>query len=47
MIMTNELQIKRIVLSQVLDISITVINRKHCNKLSSKIMPIQINIFNM
>jgi hypothetical protein len=45
--MTNELQIKIIVLSQILYRSITTVNMKHCNRLSSKIMPTQINMFNM
>jgi hypothetical protein len=45
--MSNELQIQTIVLSQVLHKSITLINRKHCNRLSSKILPTQINMFNM
>jgi hypothetical protein len=45
--MTNALQIKIAVLSQVLDISIIVINNKHCNILSSEIMSMQINIFNI
>jgi hypothetical protein len=36
--MSNELQIKTIVHSQVLDKSITSMNKKHCNRLSSKIM---------
>jgi hypothetical protein len=45
--MTNTLQIKIAVLSQVLDRSIITMNNKHCNKLSSKIMHTQINIFNM
>jgi hypothetical protein len=41
--MTNILQIKIAVLLQVLHRSITVMN----NKLSSKIIPTYINIFNM
>jgi hypothetical protein len=45
--MTNALQIKITVLSQVLGRSIIVMNNKHCNKLSSNIMPTLINIFNM
>jgi hypothetical protein len=45
--MTNALQIKIAVLSQVLDRLITVMNNKYCKSLSSKIMPTQINIFNM
>jgi hypothetical protein len=44
--MSNALQIKLAVLSQVLDRYITVMNSKHCNKLFSKIMPTQINISN-
>jgi hypothetical protein len=44
---TNELQIKIVVPSQVLDRYITSMNKKHCNRLSSKIMPTQINMFNM
>jgi hypothetical protein len=45
--MTNALQIKLAVLSQVLDRSIIVMNNKYCNILSSKIIHKQINIFNM
>jgi hypothetical protein len=45
--MTSELQIKTIVFSQVLDSYITTMNMKHYNRLSSKIIPIQINMFNM
>jgi hypothetical protein len=45
--MTNTLQIKIVVLSQVIDRSITVMNNKYYNILSSNIMPTQINIFNM
>jgi hypothetical protein len=45
--MTNILQIKVAKLSQVLDRSITAMNSKYCNRLSSKIMPTQINILNM
>jgi hypothetical protein len=46
--MTNALlQMKIIVLPQVLDRSITTMNIKHCNTLSSKIMATQINISNM
>jgi hypothetical protein len=45
--MTNALQIKLAVLPQVLDRYITTMNNKYCNRLSSKIMPTQINIFNM
>jgi hypothetical protein len=44
--MTNALQIKIAVLLQVLDRSITVMNNKHYNRLSSKIMPTQIDISN-
>jgi hypothetical protein len=45
--MINALQIKIAVLSQVLDRSITTLDSKHYNRLSSKLMPTQINIFNM
>jgi hypothetical protein len=45
--MNNNLYIKTVVLLKVLDGFITTMNRKHCNKLFSKIMPTQINIFNM
>jgi hypothetical protein len=45
--MSNALQIKLAVLPQVLDRSIIAMNNKYCNRLSSKIMPTQINIFNM
>jgi hypothetical protein len=45
--MTNELKIKTIVLLQVLDSSITIMNIKYYNILSSKIMPTQLNMFNM
>jgi hypothetical protein len=45
--MTNVLQIKVAVLPQVLDRSIITINKKHYNRLSSKIMLTQINILNM
>jgi hypothetical protein len=45
--MTNALQIKVVILSQVLDRSITTMNNKYCNKLSSKITPTQINKFNI
>jgi hypothetical protein len=44
---TNAKQIKLAVLLQVIDRSIIVMNSKHYNILSSKIMPTQINIFNM
>jgi hypothetical protein len=40
--MINELHIKTVVLSQVLDKSITSMNKKYCNILSSKIMHTQI-----
>jgi hypothetical protein len=42
--MATALQIKIAVLSQILDRSITAMNNKHCNGLSSKIVPMQINI---
>jgi hypothetical protein len=45
--MTNALQIKLAILSQVLDRSITTMKSKYYNKLSSKIMTTQIIIFNM
>jgi hypothetical protein len=45
--MTNELQIETIVLSQVIDRSITTMKMNCCNRLSSKIMPTQINMFNI
>jgi hypothetical protein len=45
--MINALQIKIVVLSQILDRFITTMNNKYCNRLSSKIMPTQINIFNI
>jgi hypothetical protein len=45
--MTNELKIKIIVISQVLNRPITTMNIKHCNKLSNKIMSTQINMFKM
>jgi hypothetical protein len=45
--MSNALQIKLAVVSQVLDRSIIVMNNKYCNRLSIKIMSMQINIFNM
>jgi hypothetical protein len=44
--MTNALQIKIALLSQVLDRSIIVMNNKYYNRLSSKIMHTQINIYN-
>jgi hypothetical protein len=43
--MINELQIKTIVLLQVLNKSITTMNMKHYNGLFGKIMPTQINMF--
>jgi hypothetical protein len=39
----NELHIKTIVLAKVLDRSIISTNKKHYNRLSSRIMPTQIN----
>jgi hypothetical protein len=45
--MNNELQIKTAVLVKVLDKSITTMNIKQCNRVSSRIMPIQINMFNI
>jgi hypothetical protein len=45
--MTNRLQIKLAVLSQLLDKSIISMNYKYYNRLSNKIMTTQINIFNM
>jgi hypothetical protein len=45
--MTNAVQTIVAILSQVLDKSIIAMNSKHCNRLSSKIMPTQINILNM
>jgi hypothetical protein len=45
--MSNALYINLAILSQVLDRSIIAMNSKYCNRLSSKIMPTQINIFNM
>jgi hypothetical protein len=44
---SNELQIKIVIILQVLDRSITTMNKKHCNKLSSSTIPTQINMFNM
>jgi hypothetical protein len=44
--MTNALQIKVAILSQVLDRSIIAMNIKHYNRLASKIMLMQINISN-
>jgi hypothetical protein len=46
-ILANAIQIKLAVLSQLLSRSIIVMNKKYCNRLSSKIMHTQINIFNM
>jgi hypothetical protein len=45
--MNNELQIKTAVLVKVLDKSITTMNIKQCNRVSGRIMPIQINMFNI
>jgi hypothetical protein len=45
--MTNALQIKVALLTQVLDRYFIAMNNKYCNRLSSKIMPTQINISNM
>jgi hypothetical protein len=45
--MNNNLHIKTAVLLKVLNGFITTMIRKHCNKLSSKIMPTQINMLNM
>jgi uncharacterized Rmd1/YagE family protein len=45
--MSNILQIKLAVVSQVLDIFIIAMNNKHYNRLSNKIIPTQIKIFNM
>jgi hypothetical protein len=45
--MSNILQIKLAVVPQVLDRSIIAMNNKYYNRLSSKIMSMQINIFNM
>jgi hypothetical protein len=42
--MTNALQIKAATVTQVLDRSIISMNNKYYNRLSSKIMPTQINI---
>jgi hypothetical protein len=44
---TNALQIKIVTVSQVLDRSIIPMNIKHYNRLSSKIMSIQMNRLNM
>jgi hypothetical protein len=45
--MSNILQIKLAVVPQVLDRSIITMNNKYYNRLSSKIMSMQINIFNI
>jgi hypothetical protein len=45
--MSNVLQIKLAVVSQVLDIFIIAMNNKYYNRLSNKIIPTQIKIFNM
>jgi hypothetical protein len=45
--MTNELQIKLVSLSQFPYRYITTINSKYCDRLSSKIMSIQINTLSM
>jgi hypothetical protein len=44
--MTNTLQIKAAIISHVLDRFITVMNSKHFNRLSIKIISTQINISN-
>jgi hypothetical protein len=44
---TNALQIKIVIVSQVLDRSIIAMNIKYYNRLSSKIMSIQMNRLNM
>jgi hypothetical protein len=43
----NRLQIETTILPQVLDRSIIEMNTKYYNRLSSKIMLTQINMFNM
>jgi hypothetical protein len=43
----NELHIKIAVLSKVLHTSIIVMNKKYNNRLSNKIIPTQINMFNI
>jgi hypothetical protein len=45
--MNSDLPIKTIVLLKVLYRSIIAMNMKHCNRLSRKIMPTRINMFNM
>jgi hypothetical protein len=45
--MTNELKIKIIVFSQILNRSITIMNVKYYNKLFNKIVPTYINMFKM
>jgi hypothetical protein len=45
--MNSDLLIKTIVLLKVLDISIITTNMKHYNRLSSRIIPTQLNMFNM
>jgi hypothetical protein len=45
--MTNDLQIKTAVLSQLLDRSIIAIKIKYYNRLSSRIVPTQIIILSM
>jgi hypothetical protein len=45
--MNNKFQTEIAVLSKVLDRSIITINSKYYNRLSSKIMPTQINMFIM
>jgi hypothetical protein len=47
MSMTNALQIKVAVVTKVLDRSIIAMNNKYYIRLSSKIMPMQIDILNM
>jgi hypothetical protein len=42
--MINKMQMRIVVLSKVLDRSITVMNRKYYNRLCTKIMSTQINI---
>jgi hypothetical protein len=44
---TNAVQIKLAVLPQVIDRSIIAMNNKYCSRLSSKIIPTQMNIFDM
>jgi hypothetical protein len=45
--MNHDFLIKMAVLLKVIDRSITTTNMKHFNRLSSRIMPTQINMFNM